>query len=64
MKQRRMVLYISDVQKITGKCLRSSRTIYKNIQDHYNKLPKAFITIEEFCKYMGFKADDVERYIV
>lgn len=57
----RLVIYAKDVQKITGRCERSSYALLQQIRKYFRKHPKAFVTVEEFCVYTGLREEDVER---
>jgi ribosomal silencing factor RsfS len=55
---KRICIYTKDIQMITGRSERHSRTIISNIRDAYEKEKHQPITIYEFCQYMDF---DVEK---
>jgi len=60
----RLCVYPKDVQRITGKSERWSRTLLLKIRESLNKEEHQFITIEEFCSYTGFKEEKVQGVIV
>lgn len=57
--QTRLCIYPKDVQRITGKSERYGRMLLQKIKQYFEKEEHQFITVEEFCKYTGFKKDDV-----
>lgn len=61
---KRICIYPKDVQIITGRSERYSRQLISDIKKHLNKEPHQLVTVEEFCKYMGIKSDDVTAAII
>ena len=59
----RIAIYAKDIQNITGRRERASRKMLAAIRKKFNKQKEEFITIEEFCSYAGFKAEQVERFL-
>lgn len=59
----RLVVYPKDVQAITGRCYRSSRHLLKAIRNANGKDKKAYVTVEEFCRYTGLKAEFVWPFL-
>jgi ribosomal silencing factor RsfS len=60
---KRICIYTKDIQLITGKSERHSRTIISNIRDAYEKQKHQPITIYEFCQYMDMEIDKVAPLI-
>ena len=50
---RRVVIYPKDIMVVTGKSERHSRTLLKRMKTHFKKEEYQYITITEFCQYMG-----------
>jgi hypothetical protein len=63
MKINRIIIYPKDVQRITGKSERFSRSLLKQIKNTLSKEEHQFITIQEFCKYAGLDAQEVYELI-
>ena len=61
--KKRICIYPSDVQLITGKSERYGRRIIKNIKDDLNKQKHQLVTIDEFCEYMGLNNEKVQSLI-
>lgn len=55
----RLVIYAKDIQKITGRCERSSYYLLQQIRRYFRKDPKAFVTVEEFCVFTGLREEEV-----
>ena len=61
--QTRLCIYPKDVQRITGKSERYGRMLLQKIKQYFEKEEHQFVTVEEFCKYTGFKKDDVILFL-
>jgi hypothetical protein len=61
---KRICIYPKDVQLITGKSYRQSVRIVKKIKKELNKLDNEFLTINEFCSYVGIKYEQVAHLIL
>ncbi len=57
---KRLCIYSQDVQIITGKSARQSRTMIKDVKLELNKTKKHLLTIKEFCTCTGLPQKDVE----
>jgi hypothetical protein len=60
---KRVCIYPKDIQMITGKTLRQSRTIINDIRVFFKKEKKQLVTIDEFCRYSGISRDEVDKFI-
>jgi len=60
---KRVVIYPKDVMILTGKSERSSRDLLKKIKLKLNKEEHHFISIQEFCDYLGLKYNDVSNVL-
>ncbi|WP_417289536.1 hypothetical protein [Corallibacter sp.] len=56
---KRICIYPSDVEAITGKSKKTAQTLVRTIKDVYQKEKHQVVTIREFCEYMGLEYDDV-----
>ena len=63
LQQTRLCIYPKDVQRITGKSERYGRMLLQKIKQYFEKEEHQFVTVEEFCKYTGFKKDDVVLFL-
>ncbi|MCX2680667.1 hypothetical protein OOZ15_12000 [Galbibacter sp. EGI 63066] len=63
MRIKRVCIYPKDIQRITGKSIRSSRNLYKNIREYFEKEPHQFVSIQEFAIYSGIELEIVKEYI-
>jgi hypothetical protein len=59
----RLCIYPKDIMIITGRSDRYGRNLIKKIKDHFKKQPHQVVTIDEFCKYMGFEQEIVTRQL-
>ena len=59
----RLCIYPKDIQRITGKSERYSRDLIHKIKKALNKPDHQFLTIEEFCTYMGLPFEAVHPFI-
>lgn len=59
----RLFIYPKDIQIITGKGERYSRSCYKKIKDHYKKEDHHLITVEELANYYGIIPDNLRNLL-
>ena len=59
----RIAIYAKDIQNITGRSERTARKMLATIRKKLNKQKREFITIEEFCRYAGFKAEQIINFL-
>ena len=59
----RVCIYPKDVQIVTGKSERWGREIIKKIKAKINKEEHQFVTIDEFCQYMGLQFEVVFKQL-
>ena len=59
----RLFVYPKDIQVITGKSERYSRSCYKKIKEHYQKEEHHYVTVEELARYYGLSKEEVGRII-
>lgn len=57
----RIVIYAKDIQVVTGKSERTSRTILKKIRESFSKEKHQAITVSEFCRYLGLPLEEVTK---
>jgi hypothetical protein len=60
----RIVIYPKDVALITGKQQDTARKLLSRIRKDLNKPPKAVITVNDFCIYMGLKLEEVKPFLI
>jgi hypothetical protein len=60
---KRIVIYPKDIMIITGKSERYSREILKKVKAHLSKEEYQYITVNEFCIYMGLDSDQIMKMI-
>ena len=58
-----MLICAADIMRITGRSRRTAWRMMAAIRDHYNKLKYAPLTLDEFCRYTGFREEDVRGYL-
>ena len=59
----RIVVYAKDIMKITGRCERTARKIIADIRRAYDKHANAYITVDDFCRFMKFREAEVLAYL-
>lgn len=59
----RLCIYPKDIQRITGKSERYSRSLMSKIKTYLNKPDHQVLTVEEFCTYMGLPYESVKELI-
>ena len=59
----RMIIYTQDVMNITGRSRRQSSRLLGEIKQHFNKVTKSHVTIQEFCTHTKLKEEDVRKYL-
>lgn len=59
----RIVIYAKDIMTITGKCERTARRMIAAIKKKYNKSSHAFISIDDFCEFTGYKEESVAAFL-
>lgn len=59
----RIVIYPKDVMNITGRSERTARRLLARLRKQYKKETGAFITVEEFCMFTGFKEDKIIPFL-
>ncbi|MBU8883047.1 hypothetical protein KSK37_08135 [Kaistella sp. DKR-2] len=60
----RICIYPKDVQLITGKSERYSRDLILKIKTSLNKPEHQFLTVQEFCTYMGIPYESIRELIL
>jgi hypothetical protein len=63
MKKKRLIILPHDVSIITGKSIRASQRLLKDIHFVLGKLPHQPVSVPEFADYMGLEAEEVERVV-
>jgi hypothetical protein len=59
----RIIIYAKDVERITGRRLRTCYTILEKIRKHYNKNKNDFITVKEFCLFLNIDESLVKDFL-
>ena len=60
----RICIYPKDIQLITGRSERYSRKLLKDIRIQLGKKDHQFISIQEFCDFVGLERGEVEGVLV
>tara|TARA_R100000951_G_scaffold112355_1_gene112577 strand:- start:644 stop:832 length:189 start_codon:yes stop_codon:yes gene_type:complete len=61
---KRIVLHTKDIVIVTGKSERYARELIRKMKEHYLKDSHHYITIKEFCDYLGLAVDEVEEVLL
>ncbi len=59
----RLCIYPKDVQIITGKSERYSRSLIQKIKKELNKKDHHFLSVDEFCEYTGLDSQQVKSIL-
>jgi len=59
----RVVIYVRDVENITGLRPRTAQKLLKTIRDKLGKPSTAFITVKDFVAYTGIEEDLVKEFL-
>lgn len=62
-KLTRVVIYLKDIQQLTGKSYRHAINLNKEIRTHFNKKQHQFLTTHEFAEYTGINIDIIKQYL-
>jgi hypothetical protein len=62
-KGKRIVLYVKDVQQLTGKGETTSRAILQKIRRNKAKTKDQFVSIEDFAEFTGISLDLIKEYL-
>jgi hypothetical protein len=62
-KGNRIVIYVKDVQRLTGKGERTSRSILQKIRQYKAKGKNQFVSIEDFAEYTGISLDLIKQHL-
>lgn len=62
-KTKRMVLYISDMRRLTGRSERTVRRWVAAIKKTKNIKLNRLITVAEFCEYTGYDPGEVKEFL-
>lgn len=60
----RVVVYVKDVENITGKKNRTARRMYLQIKKQAGKTEQELLTVQDFCKITGIPEEVVRSYLV
>ncbi len=59
----RLCIYPKDIKVITGRSKKYGRKLIRKMKEAFCKQDHQFITIEEFCNYIGLTFIDVQKKI-
>ena len=59
----RIFAYPKDIQILSGKGERYSRTCYQRIKKHYQKAPHHLLTIQELAEYYGLTIEELQKIL-
>jgi hypothetical protein len=60
----RLVIYVKDVENITGLKNRTARRYLQKVKEHLGKTDLELVTIQDFCKVTSIPEDVVRSYLV
>jgi hypothetical protein len=61
---KRMVIYAKDIEYITGRTDRSARKVMATIRKRLGKEKHQYVSVGEFCGYMGLPEEEVIKHLV
>jgi len=62
-KGKRVVLYVKDVQQLTGKGETTCRAILQKIRRYKAKTKDQFVSIEDFAEFTGISIDLITEHL-
>jgi hypothetical protein len=60
----RVVIYVKDVENITGLKNRTARRFLQKVKEHLGKTDLELITVQDFCKVTSIPEEVVRSYLV
>jgi hypothetical protein len=60
----RVVVYAKDIVTLTGRSERTAQRLLQKIRKLLGKNNDQYITIEEFCRFTGFKEEELKKIIL
>lgn len=60
----RIVIYAKDIERITGRRLRTCYAILQKIRVFYNKKKNDFVTAKEFCSFLNIDEELIKDFLV
>jgi hypothetical protein len=61
--QTRLVIYASDVERMTGRSPRTARKMLQDIRKKNNKSKSAFVTVREFAEHTGIDETSIRDFL-
>lgn len=61
MRTNRLCIYAKDISIITGKGIRSSQRLLKEIKNKLNKQNHQYVSLKEFAEYTGIEFELVTK---
>ena len=61
---KRLIIYVKDVEIITGLKTRTARRLLQKIREKEGKSKDQLVTVAEFCNYMHLREEDVFKSMV
>ena len=58
-RRQRVVIYVKDIENITGRKSAAARKLFLNIRKKFEKKRNEFITVREFSLYTGIDEETV-----
>jgi hypothetical protein len=62
-QHQRIVIYPKDVVTITGLKPPAARKVLRQIRIELGKPPRAFVTVSEFCSFIGMTEKEVRPFL-
>ena len=60
----RIVIYVKDVENITGMKNRTARRLLQKVREQSGKTDLELVTVQDFCKVTGIPEDVVRPFLV
>jgi Mg2+/Co2+ transporter CorB len=62
--QQRVVIYVKDVEKITGLKNRSARRLLQKVKQEVGKTNFELVTVQDFCKVTAIPEETVRPFLL
>ena len=59
----RVILNYKDISLIAGVHPKTGQRLLRKIRKQFNKPPRSFVSVSEFCEYMKMKESDVTAWL-
>ncbi len=59
----RVVVHAKDVMAIAGVGERAAQRLLERTRKHYNRAPRTYVSLQDFCGFTGFREEIVKAFL-